>query len=219
MGRHAPDIAGDTRPSTSGVSNVRKSLILAGLAGLLALTACGKEATSSSAPAGSPTESSAPTTTSSSPAAPTTPAGPELPADLVLGPDGLGQFKLGMTPAAAEAAGLVLKDTGVAACPKAAELTLPDRRVTDLQFSAKLGLATIEAKGDVHTPEGIKVSATLADVKKAYPALKNNFDDPKFTGDNTAPVAGNPKAKYLLFMSGKVSRLHLALADYDCPTS
>jgi hypothetical protein len=195
-------------------SNVRKALVLAGLAGLLALTACGKEATSTAA-----NSAVAPTTTASTAATTTAAATPEAPADPVLGPDGFGAYKLGMSPEDGKTAGLAVTEPSRAKdpnCPNAA--TIPGQEGFPLiMFSTKHGLSAIEAKGDMHTPEGIKVDSTLAALKKAYPKLTNPLHDPNFNGENFVPVPGNPKAKYRMFVVVDTVRyVHLILADNDC---
>jgi hypothetical protein len=195
---------------------MRKALALAGLAGLLALTACAKkddDATTADPGLRPGTEA---TTSDPSPSAAT----PDPSADPVLGPDGFGAYKLGMSPKDATAAGLVVTDTsraGEAACPYGSSIQRPGGRFALLKYSVKHGLSVIEAKGDMHTPEGIKVDSTLAEVKKAYPKLTNPLGDPHNNGENLAPVPGNPKAKYRIFVVvDKVSYLHLILADNDC---
>jgi hypothetical protein len=198
---------------------MRKALVLAGLAGLLALTACGKKDgdtaaadTGSGSGAGSVSDATTPATTPA--------AKPDEPADPVLGPDGFAAYKLGMSPADAKAAGLVVTDTsrsGDKVCPNSSSIQRPDGRFALVQYSEKLGLSVIEAKGDMHTPEGIKVDSTLAAVKKAYPKLTNPLGDPHNNGENFAPVPGNPKAKYRIFVvADEVSFLHLVLANNDC---
>jgi len=194
---------------------VRKALAIAGLAGLFALAACGKEAdTSAAADPGA----AAPTTEAATTAAATTAAAPDESADPVLGPAGFGAVKLGASPAEATAAGLVVTDTSRGTgqdCPKSATLRLPQFPL--VMFSTKLGVSAIEAKGAMHTPEGIKIGSKLTDVKKAYPQLKNPLGDPKFNGENFVTVPGNPKAKYRIFVIiDEVRYLHLILANNNC---
>jgi hypothetical protein len=189
---------------------VRKALALAGLAGLaglLVLTACGKKAADSAQPS-----AAAPTTT---PAAPT---GRAPAADgSTLGPDGAGGVKLGATAAEVEAAGLYVVDStlGGKACPKVG--TFGRSGLGNVQISTKNGVSVITAGEDMRTPEGVKLGSPLAAVKKAYPQLANSTKDPNYGGENKAPVPGNPKAVYRIFIiNDKVVDLDLRLGNNDC---
>jgi hypothetical protein len=75
-----------------------------------------------------------------------------------------------------------------------------------------------DGKQGVQTPEGIKVGSALADVRRAYPELKNSNGDSTFeTGNNIAAVPGNTKAHFLfLFDGGKVTEIDLLSVDQDC---
>lgn len=199
---------------------MRKALALAGLAGLLALTACSKKGDDTTAAADQTSGPVAEATTSGPTAAATPTDDPDNPADPVLGPDSFGAYKLGMSPADAKAAGLVVTDTaraGDAACPNGSSIQRPGGEFSTVLYSEKHGLSAIEATGDMHTPEGIKVDSSLADARKAYPKLTNTTGDPHFNGENFAAVPGNPKAKYRIFVVvDRVSALHLVLANNDC---
>jgi hypothetical protein len=181
--------------------NVRKALALAGLAGLLLLTACGNKEGGSASP-----------------------AAPTVPQDrLTLGPDGLGKVKLGATEAEVSAAGGKISDSnqGVAACPKTADLTLksiktPSDLIVSMSISTKYGVTVIGALADMHTPEGITAGSTLDAAKKAYPQLTNTSGAPD-NGQFVTPVLGNSNAKYRMgIFQGKVNSLELVLNTNDC---
>lgn len=147
----------------------------------------------------------APTTSAAAPA--TTPSGPTY-----LGPAGYGALKLGMKPDQAQATGLITierpppEDFG---CGAFKLKKFPDG--SGGYVSARLGVASIFASGDMSTPEHIKVGSTLAQVKQAYPALE--------TGPNSSfvKVPGNEDAVYsFLIDNGRVTELVLDLAKQDC---
>jgi hypothetical protein len=182
---------------------VRKALVLtgvAGLAGLLVLTGCGKKVADN---ASSATTSSATTTT---PAA----ADPST-----LGPDGYAGINLGATPAEVKAAGYKVEDTDTP-CSGSAEIKGP-KGYASVLISAKDGVYLISARDPEPTPEGIKIGSTLAEVKQAYPAMTDVVGNPAKDDDTTrlAPTHGaNPKAQYNIIMKdGKVDALALRLLD------
>jgi hypothetical protein len=194
---------------------VRKALILAGVAAcLLTVAACGKQETPPD-----PKAAAAKLAPGASSDADITKKW-ESPADLVLGPDGFGKLKLGATDEQVKAVGLTVTTLSSPAdknCPKAEAVPLPNGAMVDVSHSTKLGVSVIKMRAAMHTPEGIKIDSKLADVRKAYPTLKNALGDPTFTGENFTPVPGNPKAKYRIFVIGdQVAYLHLMLADNDC---
>jgi hypothetical protein len=192
---------------------VRKALVLAGVAGLLVLTACGKEASGGSTEADVP-----PIDPPTSAAAATTSAAAE-PVDPVLRPDGIGPYKLGGTPADATAAGAHLNDSFASpGCPNTADVEIPKGTVAArLYFSTKHGLSAIRILGDSHTPEGITNFSTLADVKKKYPKVKNTTGAANLDGTNMIALPGNPKASYRIDgFSGKVDYVYLLLLNNDC---
>jgi hypothetical protein len=180
-------------------------MVLAGLAGLLALAGCGNKDAGQSAGA---------------PATPTTGAAKPVAADpATLGPDGFGTIKLGASPADVRAAGLDVVESiqGDKACPKVANIVRPGEKFADILISTRNGVSVIGAAGDMHTPEGVKVGSPLTEVRKAYPRLANSTHDPHYGGVNTTPVPGNPDAEYRVFMiDGKVYQLDLLLTANDC---
>ncbi|MEU4701792.1 hypothetical protein [Nonomuraea dietziae] len=113
---------------------------------------------------------------------------------LTLGPTGYGTLKLGMTAAKARATGkIVRKSIGApAACTT---WDLKEQRYGNdragVFISKKRGLAVIVAPGRVRTPQGIGRNSSSAQLKAAYPDVKNG------PLGFTAKVPGNPKASYV----------------------
>jgi hypothetical protein len=199
---------------------VRAALTLAGVAGLLAVAACGKqEATNGAAQQPTSNPVSQPASAPASEAASTAAASPEAAVDAVLGPDGIGPYKLGSSPADAQAAGARLTDTFASpGCPNTADVEIPKGTVAArLYFSAKHGLSAIRVLGDTRTAEGISNDSTMTEVKKAYPKVRNATGAANLDGTNLVPVAGNAKASYRIDgFSGKVDYVYLVLAANDC---
>jgi hypothetical protein len=175
---------------------VRKALVLSGLAGLLILSACGKDAGSAGSAAGSPAAKSAKSDPST------------------LGPDGYGGIKLGATLAEIKAAGLEVNNADTP-CLGFADFKGP-KGYADAQISAKDGVYLISARDPEATPEGVKLGSTLAEVKKAYPQMTDPSGGPP-TADSVGmatPVPGNSTATYEIDMKdGKVDSLDLRLKD------
>jgi hypothetical protein len=180
---------------------VRKMLVLAGVAGLLTVTACGN------GDAGSPAASTAPAATTASAAA--VKSDPST-----LGPEGYAGIKLGASAAEVKAAGLDVDDP-TSPCDGYAEVKGP-KGWAGLLISAKDGVYLISARDPEATPEGVKLGSTLAEVKKAYPQMTDVVGNPAADDDTTrvVRVPGNPKAKYEVIMkNGKVDALDLRLKD------
>jgi hypothetical protein len=180
---------------------VRKALVLAGMAGLLSLTACGKNAVGGSASPGSPPATK--TTTSSAKADPST-----------LGPDGYAGIKLGASVAEVKAAGLDVSNADTP-CLGSADVKGP-KGYAGLLISAKDGVYVISARDPEATPEGIKLGSTLAEVKQAYPQTTDVSGNPATddTSTRVAVVPGNPKATYQIYIKdGKVDSLDLRLSN------
>lgn len=104
----------------------------------------------------------------------------ETPASsLVLGAEGVGELKLGMTRAEAKATGLTegISDEPGGACGGDGDGWLAGARNEDqdsgegtLVFSSTSGtLVSIFTWGDLATPAGIRLGSTLAEVQSAYP--------------------------------------------------
>jgi hypothetical protein len=176
---------------------VRMVPVLAGVAGLLTLAACGAASTGDAA-------SPSPSTTAGSTAAKADPA--------MLGPDGYGGIKLGATAAEVKAAGLEVSGDDTP-CLGSADLKGP-KGYASLLISKKYGVYVISARDPETTPEGIKLGSTLAEVKEAYPTMTDGFGHPATddTSTRVAPAAG--KATYQMYIkNGKVDSLELRLTD------
>ncbi|MFI7430368.1 hypothetical protein ACIBPB_25530 [Micromonospora sp. NPDC049836] len=157
-------------------------------------------ATTSGAPAPAPADAAAPST--------------------VLGPDGLGALKLGMSKKAAEATGLITAfanpDPSVASdCPARAKLKDEKGLVW---WSTRLGVAAIEVPEGIRTAEGIGVGSTRDSVGRAYPTWRGiDGTPPNDTGHGRVPVSGNPDAVYRIdVQDGTVRSVTLQLAHQDC---
>jgi len=193
------------------------------LTGAIVLTACTDGR--SSAPSPESTSSSAATGSQATPATRTTPAGSTASDDhgdgLVLGPDGFGPLKLGMTAAQAEKTSVVsglsnfpgLDSTS--SCRGIYLKAVPnhDAHTVDGFVSAKHGVVQISAAPGVHTPEGIGIGSTMTAVKAAYPGLTTEQGGP------VTPVPGNAAAYYQFFYdraTNLVTKVSLAADNEDC---
>jgi hypothetical protein len=165
--------------------HVHKALVLAGVAGLLAVTACSKSDTGKSAAADPPVTSSAAgaSTTAAAPAAKSDPT--------KFGPDGYDGFTLGESMAQVKAAGVKLNDPNEP-CPYGV-VTGPGG-TAQVDVSAKIGVFRISTSDPIPTPGGVKTGDSAAAVKKAYPSLGTDGD--------LVGVPGNPKANYQFDVSG-----------------
>jgi hypothetical protein len=171
------------------------------------------------------TATPAPATTAppSSPAATPTAAPEADSAAPVLGPDGLGSLKLGMTRDQAEATGLVepfRNEPSSTQCLWSSALTGAPAGEGTVLHSETLGVATIDAYPGVQTPEGITFGSSLAAVESAYPGLvlhDPGFDQNSRTGRGYAPVPGNSEAVYrIVFDDATVVALTLQYGRQDC---
>ncbi|MEV0900998.1 hypothetical protein [Actinoplanes sp. NPDC049802] len=137
---------------------------------------------------------------------------------LVLGPNGLGALKLGMTRRQAEKTKLLTKrpvEVRNKVCNadyriKAAKTDAP------VFLSKKLGIASITAYPGLATPQGIKLGSSAKAVKKAYPGWRSATDT-GMKGRGLVKVPGNRKAYYNITISGgKVTDLQLELRNQNC---
>jgi hypothetical protein len=164
----------------------------------------------------SPTSTSS-TTTKTVPPPVTTTTPPAPPPD-ILGPQGFGQIKLGMTKSQALATGeLVVNDPSSDEHCTGYDLKAfptPPEEVS-VYISPNNGVVAIFATKAMHTPEGIALGSTLAKVKAAYPEVAQedpNPEDPEYL----PTVPGNPKAQYRIsFENNKVAGLGIE-QNQDC---
>jgi hypothetical protein len=135
---------------------------------------------------------------------------------VVLGPDGYGALKLGMTPAQAQATHLV----GTASiapgqtCPTGRLLAAPSGGPPSLFFSASLGLVAIYAYPGITTPAGITVGSTVAQLQQAYPTWRGLQG---IEGVGYVPAPGSATTEYRIAVSsGHVIEIAIQLDDEDC---
>ncbi|MBM2617864.1 hypothetical protein JIG36_20105 [Actinoplanes sp. LDG1-06] len=215
---------------------MRTTLLAVAVAGAVLLTGCTKgveHVSGVAAPAVPPSATSAAPTTpppssSPSPSSPSAPPAtsksskPSTPK--VIGPTGYGALKLGMTRDEATATGLITRwaaqpDTN---CPWRARLkqtvTGTPSPVNDVYWNKDGGIAAIVVHGTIHTPEGIRIGSTYADVMMAYNNWQNAADPGVKFGHGTVDVPGNNDAVYRLDISrdGKVTSVALQSKKYGC---
>lgn len=195
------------------------ALVLAlGMAG--ALTACGEDSTDKSADPSPTTATSTSPSATTEGAAATTPAPAAAP---VLGPDGFGALKLGMSREEAEASGVVepfvafvggCTHSQLSAAPGPATPAAPELGSGIINHSATLGVATIDAYPGVQTPEGIGIGSPVGAVDQAYP----DWDPSDHLMRGYAPVPGNDEAVYRIAFDrdDKVSEVTLQFVAQDC---
>lgn len=175
-----------------------------------ALTACDSGTT---APDAAPT-SAAPVVNSTSVAA--TPSSTVDKPASVLGPDGLGALKLGMSKDQALATGMIdefrtMDGQADSACPVSAGLTGQGGTVW---WSTRLGVASIAPSAGVRTVDGIEVGASRQKVAQTYPGWTLAAGE---DGHGLVPVPGNPAAVYRIeIKDDKVSSVGLQYAKQDC---
>jgi len=154
------------------------------------------------------------------PSAPTSsaPESPPAPAALVLGPYGLGPLELGMSRDEAEAAGLVtpfVNDPISDRCLWRSRLTGAPADEGRIFHSEDLGVATIDARAGVRTPEGVGLGSSLSAVQDAYPGIETSAFE--FTHRLYVTAPGNDEAVYrFAFTDAVVTELTLQLGDQNC---
>jgi hypothetical protein len=172
-----------------------------------------------------PTTPAPPSSAPTSSAAATLTATPEPDsAAPVLGPDGLGSLKLGMSRDEAEATGLVgpfRNEPNSDQCLWRSALTGAPADEGVVLHSETLGVATIDAYPGVRTPEGITFGSSLAAVRSAYPGFHmfdpTAVDSNLQTGRGYSPVPGNSEAVYRIVVDdGKVVELTLQYVRQNC---
>ncbi|WP_329107939.1 hypothetical protein OG792_05485 [Micromonospora sp. NBC_01699] len=178
------------------------------------------------APAGSPAPTTgAPTATTPASPAPSVPSAPSAPASsgdttapLVLGPNGIGSLKLGMTRQQATATGLLIADednsNGEGCVPYHLRANSTGNGVVSL--SRNLGIAAIDAYGSIKTPEGVRIGMSSADMLRIYPGW-TAADGDATNGRGHAKAPGNDSAVYrIATQNGTVIELTLQYAKQDC---
>jgi hypothetical protein len=147
------------------------------------------------------------------PAEPTKPGPPsrQSGAQMQLGPDGLGDLRLGMTYEQAVKTGRLEGRPAGSTCSVIQVKGMPE--TSTLTFSKTHGLVAIQVTGDALTTSGIGVGATEEQVREQHPDLLA----PKMD-EATAPAGGSTKATYrFTFTRGVVSRIGLVASNtQDC---
>jgi hypothetical protein len=198
-----------------------RRLVFAVIVGALSLTGCGTASPGTPVAAQVSTTGSAtpvPTTTSVSRKA-TSPPSTKPPAAStaagVIGPDGYGKIKLGMSYADVRASGAIKEDENASPGCNQYEMFTGGRSDGYVHISKERGVEAIGPILKVSTPEKVAVGATLAKVRAAYPAVEEISVSE--LGRGYTPVPGNPKAVYrIAFQNGAVETISLQLEDESC---
>lgn len=208
---------------------MRATPLVGALTCLLLVAACTSPAHQSgnAAPAGSPDPATSAATTgtpasstpsassaSSTPSAPSSPSArpsssPTTTAPLVLGPNGIGSLKLGMTRQQATATGM-LRPFKMSRCGYSSLRAAPAEE-GNVTLSPTLGIAAIAVWPGIRTREGLGIGMSSAEVLRIYPAYREGVN----AGYVTTP--GNDKAVYrIATRNGKVTALTLQFRNQDC---
>jgi len=134
----------------------------------------------------------------------------------VLGPDGFGALKLGMTPAQAQATHLVTRASTPpgGGCPLGRLLAAPSGTTPSLFYSPAFGLAAIWAYPGITTPAGVAIGSTLSKLKQAYPTWRGIQGD---QGPGYVSIGDGSAVQYRIAVSnGRVIELALQLDSQDC---
>ncbi|MFF5230660.1 hypothetical protein [Dactylosporangium sp. NPDC000521] len=202
---------------------MRTKAIIAIVAAALLLSACTpspERKSGDAAPAGATTASPATSAATASPtatsAAPLTPAATKTSTTttLVLGPQGYGALRLGMTREQAVATGLLtpFDDSG---CPQAFINGRPTGQGR-VYLSPERGISAIEAWPTLSTAEGLRAGMSVTEARSLYPNW-TIVDGTLTQGRHFAKVPGNDKAVFRIGTSGdKVGSVTLQLADQNC---
>ncbi|MER6947083.1 hypothetical protein ABT294_23900 [Nonomuraea sp. NPDC000554] len=145
-------------------------------------------------------------------AAPTASAAQQM----TIGPFGYGPLKLGMPLAQAKATGKIVRKT-INARTTCSAWDLKEQKYdgdrAGVFISKTQGVVTISAPSNVKTPQGIGRGSTPAQLKAAYPNLKQS----RLYGTPIAAVPGNPKAIYVFLASkNMVVGVTLVLTAQTC---
>jgi hypothetical protein len=134
---------------------------------------------------------------------------------LVLGPDGVGDLKLGMSLPAALGTGLLTGKSAVDPGGCDAGYRLKSTANSVIWFSADKKIIAIGA--EAATPEGITVGSSRADVKRAYPKYDQVSDPEPMDGRGLAAVPGNSKAQFrIVIEDDKVTSVTLQSTEQGC---
>jgi hypothetical protein len=171
------------------------------------------------APAGAPA-SATPTSAQTTPP-PVTPASTEAAdAPLVLGPDGFGALKMGMTKEQAEATGMLepFKVGGARDDCLVARLRAAPAGQAVVFVYQKLGVVSISAGPTVKTPEGVGIGTSGAQAKRAYKNWYRVDLNPTPKGDyEQALVKVTDETRYrIAVLGGKVDSLALQDVSNHC---
>jgi hypothetical protein len=134
----------------------------------------------------------------------------------VLGPDGLGPLKLGMSAAEAAGTGLVpaiTSEPSPGGCVWSELSGAPDGEEAYAVHSATYGVAAVDAYAGVRTPEGISLGSPVTAVEQAYPDWRLD----EGTSRGYARVPGNGQFVYRIAAdAGAVTDLTLQHGQQDC---
>jgi hypothetical protein len=170
------------------------------------------------APAGAPASATpTPAQTTPPPATPTATEAADAP--LVLGPDGFGALKIGMTKEQAEATGLLtpFKVGGPNDDCLVADLRVGPGHAPVFVYQ-KLGVVSIFAGPTVKTPEGVGIGTSGAQAKRAYKNWYRVDLNPTPKGDyEQAIVKITDETRYrITVLNGKVDSVALQNVERSC---
>ncbi|MEV4013768.1 hypothetical protein AB0J35_25015 [Nonomuraea angiospora] len=131
----------------------------------------------------------------------------------VLGPNGFGGLKLGMSLEQARTTGTKKIDGGADGCSGWDLKKYPTGKdAVGLYISPKVGVAAFYAPKTAKTPEGVAIGTAKSQLTKAYPHIKQDVH-----GFWVTTVPGNQKAYYsFTVLHGKVKEFGIALKKQDC---
>ncbi|MEO3787978.1 hypothetical protein ABGB12_32015 [Actinocorallia sp. B10E7] len=141
-------------------------------------------------------------------------AAPAAAAEPRLGPYGYGKLKIGQTKSQARGTGLIVlkrRDGGCTGFDLKTHRTGRDQ--VGGYISKKFGVVAIFARKGMKTPRGITLGSTKAQVKKAYPALREDINV------WWVPAPGSKKKTQYWFLfdrKNKVYELGLVSPKQDC---
>ncbi|MFF0151584.1 hypothetical protein [Micromonospora sp. NPDC005203] len=210
---------------------MRATPLVGTLTCLLLVAACTSPAHQSgnAAPAGSPDPATSAATTgtppSSTPSASLTPSASPTPSarpsstteQLVLGPNGFGSLKLGMTRQQATATGMLRNPfRGTSGCGTSFLRAAPTEEGT-VDLSPTVGIVSISGWPGIRTPEGLRIGMSSAEMLRMYPGYRAAENAEATNARGYVKVAGNAKAVYfILTRDGKITALALQHVDQDC---